>query len=138
MDQYLSAVIIAVISGVFSTITIIIQRNQNKIVSKIDERSKVLEKEKKLKQQIAAKEKELQGVFYDISILVLDTSLQMIKIHDPNGENIATSKKFMDESTALKNKFEKLTEEIDELNTQYSLICDLAAGLEVPRSDLKA
>ena len=62
----------------------------------------------------------------------------MIKIHDPNGENIATSKKFMDESTALKNKFEKLTEEIDELNMQYSLICDLAAGLEVPRSDLKA
>lgn len=138
MDQYLSAVIIAVISGVFSTIAIIIQRNQNKIVSKIDERSKVLEKEKKLKQQIAAKEKELQGVFYDISILVLDTSLQMIKIHDPNGENIATSKKFMDESTALKNKFEKLTEEIDDLNTQYSLICDLATGLEVPRSDLKA
>lgn len=138
MDQYLSAVIVAVISGVFSTIAIIIQRNQNKIVSKIDERSKVLEKEKKLKQQIAAKEKELQGVFYDISILVLDTSLQMIKIHDPNGENIATSKKFMDESTALKNKFEKLTEEIDELNMQYSLICDLTAGLEVPRSDLKA
>ena len=52
MDQYLSAVIVAVISGVFSTIAIIIQRNQNKIVSKIDERSKVLEKEKKLKQQI--------------------------------------------------------------------------------------
>ena len=50
MDQYLSTVIVAVITGIFSIITLIIQKRQDKVINKIDEQTMFIEKERKLKQ----------------------------------------------------------------------------------------
>jgi hypothetical protein len=60
MDQYLSTVIIALITGVFSVITLIIQKKQDHIVSKIDEQTSFIEKEKALKQKL-----EKDGIIKD-------------------------------------------------------------------------
>ena len=52
MDQYLSTVIIAIITGVFSVITLLIQKKQDKVISKIDEQTLFIEREKALKQKL--------------------------------------------------------------------------------------
>jgi len=51
VDQYLSTVIIAIITGVFSVITLLIQKKQDKVISKIDEQTLFIEREKALKQK---------------------------------------------------------------------------------------
>ena len=60
MDQYLSTVIIAIITGVFSVITLIIQKKQDRVINKIDEQTMFIEKEKALKQKLTKKEKGLK------------------------------------------------------------------------------
>ena len=40
MDQYLSAVIIALITGVFSVITVLLQKKNNEIIDKIEAAAK--------------------------------------------------------------------------------------------------
>jgi len=55
MNEWTSAVIIALITSVFSVITLIIQKRQDKVINKIDEQSTFIEKEKKLKQKLSKK-----------------------------------------------------------------------------------
>ena len=79
MDQYLSTVIIAVITGIFSIITLLIQRKQDKVINKIDKQAIFIEREKSLKQKMRQKEKEREMIIHEIMILILDTNLSILK-----------------------------------------------------------
>lgn len=125
MDQYMSAVIVAVISGIFSTIALLIKRNQDKVISKIDEKSKLLRKEKKLKEQISKKEKELQFLLYEMTLLILDTNMQILD----QTCSIDQIKKadFITKAEELKNEFKKISDEIDDLISDHELIVGLSS-----------
>lgn len=125
MDQYMAAVVVAVISGIFSTIALLIKRNQDKVISKIDEKSKLLRKEKKLKEQISKKEKELQFLLYEMTLLILDTNMQILD----QTCSIDQIKKadFITKAEELKNEFKKISDEIDDLISDHELIVGLSS-----------
>ena len=79
MDQYLSTVIIALITGVFSVITLIIQKKQDKVINKIDEKTLFIDREKNIKKKLNAKQEEKEGLMQEMMILILDSNIELIK-----------------------------------------------------------
>ena len=125
MDQYLSTVIIALITGVFSVITLIIQKKQDHIVSKIDEQTSFIEKEKALKQKLAKKEKEKELLVHEIMILILNTNLEILE----NTNGLVTDE-IKTKSEELQKGFTTLTAEIDALNREYQMVLDLTSEFQ--------
>lgn len=129
MDQYLSTVIITLITGVFSIITLIIQRNQNKVISKIDEQSTFIDREKALKQKLTKKEKERESVLQQMMILILDTNIHILK-----NTNIGDGKIPIDDicemSNKLKDDIKSINEDIEDINNEYALVIDITSELQ--------
>ena len=88
MDQALSAVIIAVITGAFSVLTLIIQKRQDKVIKKID----------------ILKSSHYAG--------------------DISGTDVYNA------SDKLKEKFEKVSEEIKTLTKEYEMLIELTAQIQ--------
>ncbi|MCM1221207.1 MAG: hypothetical protein NC548_42685 [Lachnospiraceae bacterium] len=128
MDQYLSTVIIALITGTFSIITLIIQKRQDKVISKIDEQTTFIEREKSLKQKLNQKEKEREMIIHEIMILVLDTNLDILK-NSQHVDDIVNSKVF-NISDELKSRFNKTSEEIEELTKEYEMLIEVTSQLQ--------
>ena len=125
MDQYLSTVIIALISGVFSIITIIIQKKQDKVISKIDEQTMFIEREKSLKQKLIKKEKERELLIQEIMLLILDTNLYILKNTDVKDPSIPIDSVFK-ASDDLKERFENISNDINEINKEYEMLLNLS------------
>ena len=130
MDQYLSTVIIAIITGVFSVITVFIQKKQDKVIDKIDKQTAFIEKEKTLKQARAKKMEERETVIHAIMILILDTNLYIFKNTNAEG------KKLMDEifkkSETLENKFNSINDELNSIDKEYDMLIKLASEFNEP------
>lgn len=124
MDQYLSTVIIAVITGVFSVITLLIQKKQDKVINKIDEQTTFIEKEKMLKQKLTQKEKEREALIYQIQILILDTNFYILKNTNVAGINVPTDE-VLELSEELKKQFNTLNSEIVDIRKEYQMVLDL-------------
>jgi len=133
MDQYLSTVVIAVVTGIFSVITLIIQNKQDSVINKIDSQTKLIEKEKKLKRSISKKVAEQQDIINEIMILILDSNIDLVVLAEKeHGEQSKDYKKAIE----LKTKYEAITNEIAELTKEYELILDLTP-LDVPNQKEK-
>lgn len=130
MDQYLSTVIIAVITGVFSVITLLIQKKQDKVVSKIDEQTLFIAQEKEIKKKINKKEAEREVLIHEIMILILDTNIHILRNTHAVGESSTSSEEVMKTSEILKERFNTASDEIDELTKQYELILNLSEEYE--------
>ena len=122
MDQYLSAVIIAAITGAFSVITVLIQKHQEKVINKIDDQTKVIKKEKELKRRLAGYERERQDLINTIMILILDTNLTVMQATD-NGTVALTPA--LQTSDDLKKKCKEISEKIADVNREYQMILSI-------------
>lgn len=134
MDQYLSTVIISIITGIFSLITLLIQKKQDKVISKIDNQTVFIEREKMLKQKLLKKQAEQEDVLNNILVIIMDTNLHILRNTMIAGATIPDEKVF-EKSEELKNKFLTLLDEIEELNKQYDMLLSLSA--ELKSSDIK-
>lgn len=129
MDQYLSTVIVALITGVFSIITLLISRRQDKVISKIDEQTSFLENEKNLKSQLVSKEKERDLLMHKVLILVLETNMRILR-NTEIAEGSSPENDMYEESESLKKKFETLGDEIEELSHQYDLVLKMTSQFQ--------
>ena len=129
MDQYLSTVIVAIITGAFSVVTLIIQKRQDKVINKIDEQTMFIEKERKLKQDLAKKEKERVEIIYKVMMLILETNLAIIKMTDyPDNPNV--NQNMFEDSENLKESFENNSKDLNDLNKEYEMIMNLTTELQ--------
>lgn len=126
MDQYLSTVVVAVITGIFSVVTLIIQKRQDKVINKIDEQTAFMDKEKDIRKRLSTKEKEREQLMHEVMILVLDTNLHILKNTQITGATLPDEAVF-EQSEQLKDRFIKLTETIQELNKEYELVLDMTS-----------
>lgn len=129
MDQYLSTVIIALITGIFSVITLIIQKKQDKVISKIDEQTTFIDREKNLKQKLAQKEKEREALIQDMMILILDTNIHILRNTSISDETLSV-KDIHEASENLKKRFKTISEEIEEINNEYTLVLDITSEFQ--------
>lgn len=128
MDQYLSEVIIAVITGIFSVVTILIRRNQNNIIDKIDSQALFIEKEKMLKQKLAKKYSEQESIINQILLLTLETNLSILK-NTTNTDASDLDDSVYEKSQKLKNDFNKISSDIIEITKEYEMILNLSNDL---------
>ena len=128
MDQYLSTVIIAVITGVFSIITLLLNKKTNAINDKIEEKNVFNEKEKALKRELNKKEQELEKVVHDIMIMTLDTNMlilsQISKI-DETGI-VVDMDKLQKLTNELKNNYKTICTDIEDIRQEYEIMLDVA------------
>lgn len=121
MNEYTSAIVVAIITGVFSVIAIIIQRKQDKVLKDIDEKSKIIEQDRKLRQQINLEEKNLQLVTYEMIKLMIDCTMNVL-INCANVQDPTAKDQYIQTANELKAKYKVIREKLDDLYTQNEVI----------------
>ena len=124
MNEYASAIIVAVITGVFSIIAIVIQRKQDKVLKDIDEKSKIIEQDRKLRQQINTEEKNLQLIPYEMIRLMINCTTNFL-INCSNPANAENKEIYIQSANELNSKYKVTREKLDELYTQNEVIKQL-------------
>lgn len=128
MDQSLSTVIIALITGVFSVITLLIQRKQDKVISKIDEQTVLIDREKELKQKLREKEKEREILIQNMIVLILETNIYTLQ--NSNSDVKISPDEVFEKSKELKKQIELIADEIEDITNEYSLVIDISSELQ--------
>lgn len=136
MDQYLSTVIIALITGIFSIITIIIQKKQDKVINKIDEQTLFIEREKNLRQQLAQKEKEREAIIHAIMLLILDTNLYILNNSNMSGGAELNGDVFLT-SENLKSKYNSINDDIDDISKEYEVVINMTEEFQKELEKIK-
>lgn len=126
MDQYLSTVIVAIITGAFSILAIVIQKRQEKVINKIDEQTMFIEQERGLKDELDKKERDCALLINDIMILILDTNLAILK----SSNNADIDRDVYAKSEKLKAEFSQKQHEIEELRKQYKLVLNMTSKFQ--------
>lgn len=131
MDQYLSTVIIALITGIFSILTIIIQKKQDQVITKIDKQTTFIDREKSLKKTLDKKEKERAIIMQDMMITVMDIGICLLSDYYKNNPNAPTQEdlnklnELLQTSDELKSRFNELNDEIEDISHEYSILLDI-------------
>ena len=120
MDENLSTVIVAAMTGIFSIITLLIRRKDSGVIEKINQQQSFFEREKKLKQELDTKEKILKKIFQDLDLLLVDTNIELIKLH--NEVDSETLNKLHRQHLEIKNKIINITNEIDDITKEYQIV----------------
>ena len=128
MDQYLSTVVIALITGIFSVVTLIIQKKQDKVINKIDEQTAFIEKEKSIKQKLVKKQEEKESILQEIMVLILDTNLQMLTKSYPTIDRPVAD--VFSNAKNLKDKFKKVNDEIAEIDKEYNMLLEITKAFK--------
>lgn len=125
MDQYLSTVIIALITGIFSIVTLAIQKKQDKVINKIDEQTLFIEKEKALRQKLTKKEKDRESIINQIMILILDTNLYILMNSQITGAMGVLDESVFETSDKLKKEFVEVSEDIEDIAKEYEMVLNM-------------
>ena len=120
MDENLSTVIVAAMTGIFSIITLLIRKKDSGVIDKINQQQSFFEREKKLKQKLDTKEKILKKIFQDLDLLLVDTNIELIKLH--NEVDSETLNKLHQQHVEIKNKIINITNEIDDITKEYQIV----------------
>ena len=123
MDESLSAVIIALITGLFSTVSLLIKTRQEKVITKIDKQNEFIEKEKNLKQHLVQCEKERLMIMQDIIILILDTNLRLLEKNDVIDD---VDLLLFDRSKMYKEQLEENSKSLKEFGKEYEILLNLS------------
>lgn len=134
MDESLSAVIIALITGLFSTVSLLIKTRQEKVITKIDKQNEFIEKEKNLKQHLDQCEKERLMIMKDIIMLILDTNLRLLEKH--NGTDDADVTLF-ERSKIYKEQLEENAKAMKEFGKEYEILLNLSSLFQQELDKLK-
>ena len=129
MDQWAATVLVAIITGVFSIVTIIVQKKQDKTIKRIDEQSKIAQKEKELKESVNEKRRQLGIIANDMMILVLNTNLMIIESADIDDNIRREVNDMRRKSQDLFDKYDKLREELDDIIKTRNVVENLNDNL---------
>ncbi len=129
MDQWVATVIVALIGAVGSTITLILQKKQDKVINKIDDQTSFIEKERGLKKRLSQKEKERELVVHEMMILIMDTNLKIVCESHIAGTD--EGKEAQNKAEELKIRYQKITEEIEDIRKEYEIVMDMISQFQL-------
>jgi len=124
MDDNLSAIIIAVITGLFSTLSLVIKSRQEKVITKIDTQNEIMQKEKALRDRLKECEKERMDAVEEIIVLILDTNLRILERYG----NIDEKKDLplFDRAVINKRRLKEVSDSLKSLLREYEMILDVS------------
>lgn len=138
MDQHFAEIIVVLITGIFSILSIIIQKRQDKIVSSIDKKAIFLEKERALKKKIDDLSRKREMIIHEMMILILDSNLELMKSVESSKDPLFHDQIY-NNANILKDSFEDTNQQIENINNEYQIVIDMAkeAQLEIERLQSK-
>ena len=127
MDPNISAVVVALITGVCSLIAIYLQKKQEKVVSKIDKHAMFIEKEKAVKQKLDNTEREMTILIHDMVALILKTNMTIL-----GNTQVGTT---IDEDVFraaedLEARFEAIQESIAKIKDEHDLVIKMTSEFQ--------
>lgn len=138
MDQHFAEIIVVLITGIFSILSIIVQKRQDKIVSNIDKKAIFLEKERVLKKRIDDLSRKREMIMHQMMILILDSNLELMKSVESSKDS-SFHDQIYNNANILKDSFENTNQQIENINKEYQIVIDMAkeAQLEIERLQSK-
>ena len=136
MDENLSTVIISIITGIFSTVSLLIKTRQEKVITKIDKQNEFIEKEKTLKQHLDQCEKERLMIMQDIITLILDTNLRLLEKHDEYNSDFDST--LFERAKTYKEQLEENTKSMKEFGKEYEILLNLSNLFQQELEKIKA
>ena len=135
MDQALSSVIIALITGIGSIITLVIQKRSDKVVNKIDKQAAFIEREKEIKYKLIQKKAEKESIIHSMMILILDTNLYIMNNSQLCEKDPIPIDDALKQSEELKAKFVAVCNDIEDIQREYDLLLDMSSdyGIDIPK-----
>jgi len=129
MDPTIATIVITVITGIFSLITVRIQKNQDKLIKKIDEQTVFIEKEKTLRQKLVQAEKKRDRIIEQMTILSMK-----INIHLINTLSSEIDRRVVDDlkqtSLELESSYKEATESIKDISKEYEVLINMSNELQ--------
>jgi hypothetical protein len=123
MDPNVATVIVALFTGIFSIITLLIQKDQRELLSKIDEQTVFMEKEKAIKQRISELNRQRDIYIQEMTLLKLDAILRIvlsdIKIQQSDINDI------MERISSIEVKYSNILKDIADANKEYDIIINM-------------
>ncbi len=138
MDQHFAEIIVVLITGIFSILSIIVQKRQDKIVSSIDKKAIFLEKERALKKRMDDLSRKREMIIHEMMILILDSNLELMKSVESSKDS-SFHDQIYNNANILKDSFEDTNQQIENINKEYQIVIDMAkeAQLEIERLQSK-
>ena len=115
MDPNVATIIVAVFTGIFSVITLLIQKDQRKLLNKIDEQTVFMEKEKAIKQRISELNRQRDIYIQEMTLLKLDAILRVV-LSDPCAAQ-ANIDDIISKTSEIESKYIEVIEDIVDANT---------------------
>lgn len=139
MDQYFTEILVCIITGAFTILSLYVQKKQDKVVEKIDKKTMFMEKEKLLQNKISTLSKQRESIIHNMMILIMDTNLELMKaIETSNNTTIAASDEVYRKAKKLKEEFDKNTSDINAINKEYEIVVEMAAEAQKEIDKLQA
>ena len=128
MDQYIAEIVICIITGTFTILSLVLQKKQDKIVEKIDKKTMFIEKEKLLQQKLVDLSKERESIIHSMICLIMGINLDVVQAIEIAGVlklDYETNDVY-ELAADLKRRFEKTNQEIAEITREYELVTEMA------------
>ena len=135
MEPIIGTVIVAVITGIFSVITLKIQRNQDKLIKKIDEQTVFIEKEKEVRQRLVRMEKKRDAIMEQMTILSMHINLHLIDGLTNTDPKIV--KDLHITSQDLEKSYKEITEKIKDISKEYEILIDVTSTIQREMDDIQ-
>lgn len=127
MYEFLAAVIVAVITGTFSVVTLLIQKHQSKIINRIDNQTSIMQKEKDLREELRHMEEQRSEIIQRAIMLMLEATTMVITHLDETSE---ISSDIVKEFSKINESYQTLTKDIEDMNDEYKIVLDASRELK--------
>lgn len=114
----ISSIIVAIVSGVFSVLVIILQKSNSKVDVHIKEQNKFLAHSNQLSNKLMEDRRRLDALNRKMLIVILDTNIAILE----GNKNVDAINSAIKESIDLKADLDAVLVEIDELEKEKHMI----------------
>lgn len=128
MDPGFAMLFVAIIGGVFSILAVKIQKNQSKLMEKIDKQSVFIDKEKEIRQELVQAEKERDSYVEQMTILSMNINIQLVRSVQDIDPRILQD--LNETSKELAAAYKESTEKIRNISIKYESLISMSNVLQ--------
>ena len=128
MDVNIATIIITLITGIFSIITIKIQKTEGSMMNKIDEHTVFIKKEKAMKQKLVNAEKKRDVIIEQITLFSMRINTHILLSIKGIDQKVLSD--FKQTSIELENSYKDVSEYIKTTSNEYELLVDILNAMQ--------
>ena len=126
MDENLTEIIIALITGMFSILMIITNRRNDKVTDNIEKKSVLLSKREVIKSKMDMIARDREMIIHNMMILILDSNIEVMKIMDAStNEESEVHKRIYHDAEDLKKQFDDTNTRLKDIESDMKMIQEL-------------